>query len=139
VSVTASHCAFRREGEYWTIVYRGTVLRLRDVKGLRYLVVLLSRPGERVAAVELMRQGQAAEPAPQRDALLDVERARSAVTKRIKSAIQRITYYYPALGYHLTASIRTGAWCVYQPDPAWPVEWAMAGAAADGGSTPSET
>lgn len=42
--------AFFREAEYWTISYCGTVLRLRDSKGLRYLALLLHNPGTRFAA-----------------------------------------------------------------------------------------
>jgi hypothetical protein len=36
---------FRREGEFWTIADGGTVARLRDAKGLRYLARLLGHPG----------------------------------------------------------------------------------------------
>ena len=43
---------FRREGEYWTIEYAGTVCRLRDAAGLRYLAFLLGRPGEKVPATD---------------------------------------------------------------------------------------
>lgn len=35
---------FRREGEYWTVAYDGSVVRLRDVKGLRHLAQLLAHP-----------------------------------------------------------------------------------------------
>ena len=35
---------FRKEGEYWTIGYRGKSLRLRDAKGLGYLAHLLRHP-----------------------------------------------------------------------------------------------
>jgi hypothetical protein len=35
---------FRCEGEYWTIAYAGTTVRLKDAKGLRYLAQLLARP-----------------------------------------------------------------------------------------------
>src|SRR5258708_23509548 len=48
---------FRREGEYWTIAYDGTIIRLRDSKGLRYLAYLLGRPGQPVAAGDLMVHG----------------------------------------------------------------------------------
>jgi hypothetical protein len=38
---------FRREGEYWTVAYDGSVVRLRDAKGLRHLAPAAgaSRPG----------------------------------------------------------------------------------------------
>jgi hypothetical protein len=36
---------FRRDGEVWTIAYRGRDVRLKDGKGPRYLAMLLSAPG----------------------------------------------------------------------------------------------
>jgi len=45
---------FRREGEYWTIAYKGTVLRLRDTKGLQYIHHLLSQPGQELLAIDLV-------------------------------------------------------------------------------------
>jgi CheY-like chemotaxis protein len=42
----ATDAIFRREGDYWTLAYHGTVCRLKDAKGLHYLAVLLGRPGE---------------------------------------------------------------------------------------------
>ena len=45
---------FRKEGEYWTIAYSGTILRLRDTNGLHYLAYLLHRPGEPFAARDLL-------------------------------------------------------------------------------------
>jgi hypothetical protein len=52
-----------------------------------------------------------------------VERARSAVAWRIRSAIRRITTADPALGRHLSASVRTGTWCRYEPPE--PAEWTV--------------
>jgi hypothetical protein len=51
------------------------------------------------------------------------ERARSAVTKCIKKAIQRISQAIPSLGYHLAARIKTGYFCSYNPHPDRPVSW----------------
>lgn len=45
---------FRREGEYWSIVYDGDTFRLRDSKGLRYLARLLAAPGEELHALDLV-------------------------------------------------------------------------------------
>jgi hypothetical protein len=53
----------------------------------------------------------------------EAERARSAVTKRIKKAIQKIGDAIPSLGHHLTARIRTGYFFSYNPHPDRPVEW----------------
>jgi non-specific serine/threonine protein kinase len=53
----------------------------------------------------------------------DAERARSAVTKSIKKAIQRVGEAIPSLGYHLVARIKTGYFCSYNPHPDRPVSW----------------
>ncbi len=49
------------------------------------------------------------------------ERARSAVTQRIRDAITRIEAEHAVLGAHLRRAVRTGLFCVYAPDG--PVEW----------------
>jgi non-specific serine/threonine protein kinase len=53
----------------------------------------------------------------------DAERARCAVTKRIKSSISRIEQGIPALGIHLAARVKTGYFCSYNPHPERPVAW----------------
>jgi hypothetical protein len=53
----------------------------------------------------------------------EAERARSAVTKRIKEAINRIADVMPPLGRHLAARIKTGYFCSYNPHPDRPVAW----------------
>ena len=45
-----------------------------------------------------------------------VERARTAVTYRIRSAIRKFAQVHPDLGRHLTNSVRTGTWCSYRPE-----------------------
>jgi hypothetical protein len=49
----ASSNLFRREGEYWTVVFEGVVVRLRDAKGLGHLARLLADPGREFHVVEL--------------------------------------------------------------------------------------
>src|SRR6185436_13558966 len=49
------------------------------------------------------------------------ERARSAVTWRIRSAITRVEAVHPTLGRHLKNSVRTGTFCAYMPEQ--PVDW----------------
>jgi non-specific serine/threonine protein kinase len=44
----------RREGERWTISYEGMACRMKDSKGLRYLVHLLQHPGEPIHVRELV-------------------------------------------------------------------------------------
>ncbi|MDD7964806.1 ATP-binding protein [Actinomycetospora lemnae] len=51
------------------------------------------------------------------------ERARSAVTWRIRAALRRLEEVHPQLGRHLRSAVRTGTWCCYAPedDVAWRV------------------
>lgn len=51
------------------------------------------------------------------------ERARSAVTWRIRSAVKKINVALPRLGQHLSNSIRTGNFCVYSPESE--IEWEL--------------
>ena len=44
---------FRLEGEYWTVAYEGSVVRLKDTKGLRHLARLLTQPAREFHAVDL--------------------------------------------------------------------------------------
>jgi TolB-like protein/tetratricopeptide (TPR) repeat protein len=51
------------------------------------------------------------------------ERARTAVTWRIRNAIRKIATAHPALGRHLENAVRTGTYCSYTPDR--PVDWVL--------------
>jgi tetratricopeptide (TPR) repeat protein len=51
------------------------------------------------------------------------ERARLAVTKSIRRAIEKIRELNPTLGRHLANSIRTGYFCSYAPDQESQVAW----------------
>jgi hypothetical protein len=53
----------------------------------------------------------------------EAERARSAVTKRIKESINKIAEVIPSLGRHLAVRIKTGYFCSYNPHPNRPVAW----------------
>jgi hypothetical protein len=159
------------------LTWAGVSVHVPDAKGLRDLAMLLSRPGEDVAAIELTgsRPAMGADPLldyqakaayrqrlreldaligdadadndpyraekarAEKDVLIDQltaatglggrgrrlgderERARKAVTARIRDAIAHIERAHPALGAHLSGSIRTGTWCSYRP--AVPVSW----------------
>jgi len=48
-----SRNVFRREGEYWTVAYEGSVVRLKDAKGLRHLARLLAHPAREFHAADL--------------------------------------------------------------------------------------
>lgn len=191
--VTAA--SFRREGDYWSIEFAATAVRIRDAKGMAHLARLLAAPGRELHALDLagadgVASAEAADGdglAPRRltdvGPLLDdeakaayrqrvgelrtelaeaeswndperaahlqaeldaiarelagavglggrdrvsgspAERARIAVTRAIRSSMARIAQQHPALGAHLEATIRTGTFCVYVPDPASPVRW----------------
>ena len=194
VPVPRADHAFHRDGEVWTLAYRGREIRIRDSKGLRDLQRPARRPGTAVAALDLAaapgghRADAAAGPdvlhppsdtgevidaqaraayrqrlsdldeaaaeadaaadiersariAVERDALVEAlteayglggrgrrsgsaaERARTAVTARIRDAIRRIGEAHPELGRHLARSVRTGTFCVYEPDQ--PVRWSL--------------
>jgi len=45
---------FRREGDYWTVAFGGQTVRLRDLKGMRYLCQLLRHPGRSFHTLELV-------------------------------------------------------------------------------------
>jgi len=53
----------------------------------------------------------------------EAERARSAVTKCIKTTIRKIGDAIPPLGDHLAARIKTGYFCSYNPNPQRQVTW----------------
>jgi|SRR5581483_1952267 len=116
----------RREGEFWTIVYDAETVRLRDSKGLRYLAQLLAHPWERLSALELA-------PAAAKDGTGPKARecARLAVTKAIRNVLARIRACHPALGGHLTATVKCGRTCGYFPDPRRPLAWETETGAAE--------
>ena len=186
---------FRREGEFWTVVFEGRLSRVKDSKGMRDIVTLLSTPSREVAALDLMGRdagpgtsasgpkaegltaaGDAGELLDDRaraeyksriadlqleidDATADndhsraarahqeleqlteqltaayglggrarkagdpAERARKAVTERIRDALGKIARDNPGLARHLKRSLRTGSFCVYSPEK--PVTWSF--------------
>ena len=120
----------RREGDYWTIAYDGTVVRLRDAKGLRYLDHLLRHPGRVFLAGELLTavvraaRGESQQedaPGVVPGASPEAERVRKAVTNRIRQTVARIRAVHAALGLHLGNAVHTGTRCAYTPDR--PTRW----------------
>ena len=55
----------------------------------------------------------------------DAERARINVTRAIKAVLDRIAEHSPALGSHFEATLRTGTFCSYVPDPRSPLRWEL--------------
>lgn len=51
------------------------------------------------------------------------ERARSAVTHRIRTVIRHVARVHPVLGRHLAHSVKTGMYCSYQPEQ--PIRWTV--------------
>jgi tetratricopeptide (TPR) repeat protein len=58
-----------------------------------------------------------------RKAASESERARVNVTRAIRAAVDRIAEHSAALGKHFEATIRTGTFCAYTPDPRMPASW----------------
>jgi tetratricopeptide (TPR) repeat protein len=53
----------------------------------------------------------------------DAERARLNVTRAVAAVVKKIAADCPALGRHLRTAVRTGVFCRYEPEPAFPVSW----------------
>jgi len=194
--VPVEGCQFRRDGDYWTVIFDGATCRLKDSKGLRYLGQLLWEPGREFHATELIGEArshaadsrrhptgeqseriaadlgdagplldrhatlqyqqrltelreelveaegfndlgrtakvrdeiaaltdQLADAARGRRANSHAERARMTVTKGIKAAVAKLSAAHPQLGRHLAATVRTGYFCCYTPDPRHPIRW----------------
>ena len=45
---------FRREGDYWSVIFDGHTVRVRDLKGMRYLARLLADPGREYHVLDLV-------------------------------------------------------------------------------------
>lgn len=188
---------FRREGEYWTIVFEGASVRMKHSKGLGYIARLLAQPGVELHALDLVSAGggggrasaaraaaaglhagggdagpalddaakaayreraedlrselaeaeawndpeRAARASAELEALASQlaasvglggrdrptssagERARVSATRAIRGAMDRMTAELPALAGHLAATLHTGTYCSYTPDPRAPMEW----------------
>jgi tetratricopeptide (TPR) repeat protein len=194
---------FKREGDFWTLAYRGTTFRLRNVKGLAFIAFLLAHPGERFHVRELIARvesateagsgtsaevprevsiahdlgdaGAALDPHARTDyrrrlreldqdlaeaermndrgrieairreqdflteelsatvgiggrdrkAAAHVERVRDVVTKNIHGGLRKIRNEDATLGRHFAASIKTGYYCAYLPDPERRISWQL--------------
>jgi tetratricopeptide (TPR) repeat protein len=52
--LASSSSVFRREGDYWSVTFEGHTVRLRDLKGMRYLARLLGDPGREYHVLDLV-------------------------------------------------------------------------------------
>ena len=50
----AAQNVIRREGDYWTVAFDGCTVRIRDLKGVRYLARLLASPGRELHVLDLV-------------------------------------------------------------------------------------
>jgi tetratricopeptide (TPR) repeat protein len=75
--------AFHPEGEYWLVVFDGRTVRIRALKGMRYLAQLLAHPGRELHALDLVaaETGQRLV-ADDAGVMLD-ERAKTAYRRRL--------------------------------------------------------
>ena len=82
-SATIETNVFRREGDYWSVVFDGRTVRLRDLKGMRYLAQLLAHPGREYHVLDLVA-AETGQQVPAGDAgeVLD-ERAKAAYRRRL--------------------------------------------------------
>jgi hypothetical protein len=60
-----------------------------------------------------------------RRAASDAERARVSVTRAVRSVIRRVGEHDEALARLLDATVRTGTFCAYEPDPGRPIAWRL--------------
>ena len=60
-----------------------------------------------------------------RKASAHVERARGIVSKNIRAGLEKIRSEDVALGRYFTASIKTGYYCAYLPDPDRKISWQL--------------
>jgi hypothetical protein len=97
------------QGDYWTLRYQGQTAILKARSEMDVIAEQLA------AAVGLAGRD--------RPSSSEAERARSAVTRRIKEAIKRIAEVVPPLGRHLAVRIKTGYFCSYNPHPDRPIAW----------------
>ncbi|MGH7856860.1 MAG: ATP-binding protein [Candidatus Binatia bacterium] len=78
-SAGTHRAVFRQEGEFWTISFEETTLRLKDTKGLRYIAELLRHPRGELLAVDLASEAPPGDRPREGDAgpLLDAKAASS--------------------------------------------------------------
>lgn len=176
-------------GGIWTVGREGATVVVREMKGLRYLRLLVKQAGVEISSLDLAtwvagHPGAVASGDPvdeildrqavaayrkrlddlddeiaeaekwsdterlarlrtEREALLeqllvstglggrrrttgsDAERARVAVRKAVAAAVDRIAEHDAGLARLLRDTVRTGAVCCYDPDPARPVHWLL--------------
>jgi tetratricopeptide (TPR) repeat protein len=83
-----------REGDYWTVVFAGRSVRIRDLKGMRYLARLVVEPGREFHVLDLVAGERAGPVRPRRPhdhdlSISDVGDAGEMLDDRAKEAYRR--------------------------------------------------
>jgi tetratricopeptide (TPR) repeat protein len=81
---TTSENVFRREGDFWLVVFDDRTARIRDLKGMRHLARLLAVPGRELHVLDLVAAEAGSVPVDLGDAgaILD-DRAKEAYRRRL--------------------------------------------------------
>jgi tetratricopeptide (TPR) repeat protein len=82
-SAPADTNVFRREGDYWSVVFEGRTVRVRDLKGMRYLAQLLAHPGREFHVLDLVAAETGQQPAVGDAGEILDERAKTAYRHRL--------------------------------------------------------
>lgn len=91
-TVGTHEAVFRREGDYWTVVFDGRTTRIRDGKGPRYLARLLAAPHQELYSLDLVAgPGGEIHPAAREGGLpvLDAQ-ARTAYRQRLRDLAEEL-------------------------------------------------
>jgi tetratricopeptide (TPR) repeat protein len=88
VDLPSADNVFRREGDYWSLLFDGVTVRVRDLKGMRYLARLLAEPGREFHVLDLVEAEAGAGQNVSRSALGDAgavldDRAKEAYRRRL--------------------------------------------------------
>jgi tetratricopeptide (TPR) repeat protein len=82
-TATTETNVFRREGDYWSVVFEGQTVRVRDLKGMRYLAQLLAHPGREFHVLDLVAAETGQQMAPGDAGEILDERAKTAYRRRL--------------------------------------------------------
>lgn len=122
----------RRDGARWLVAIGDRRAWVADLVGMGYLAELLTHPGQEIPALALVGGGSGLREqvgagfggGPRgfndRDS---AERARTAVRKAIKRAIEAIDEASPVIAEVLRRTVSTGVACSYRPEARLPVVW----------------
>lgn len=188
-NVTPHVGTFRRDGAIWTIELGAHTVRIKDLKGLRYLRRMVAEPGREFHVLDLVAVeagtlrsagadaaglpvldeaardayrrrladidddideaarlhdlGRLAKAESDREYLINElargigiggrarreggssERARTAVARSLRYALDDLAAHHRSAAEHFRASLRTGTYCSYVPDPLATVRWSL--------------